>query len=98
MPQGEYLLQTAAGSTIGRILITLAKLRGVKTINVVRRKEQVQELLDIGCAALATFVAPLHSTIALKLFDNIGVVEQVFPKGFTIIDGAFDKGRNLLSP
>ncbi|KAK9909308.1 hypothetical protein WJX75_000309 [Coccomyxa subellipsoidea] len=48
VPQGEYLLQTAAGSTIGRILITLAKLRGVKTINVVRRKEQVQELLDIG--------------------------------------------------
>lgn len=50
MPKGEYLLQTAAGSTIGRQIIAVAKLRGVKTINVIRRKEQAQELLDIGCA------------------------------------------------
>ena len=48
VPAGEYLLQGAAGSTIGRQLIVMAKDRGVKTINVVRRKEQVQELLDIG--------------------------------------------------
>ncbi len=48
VPKGEYLLQGAAGSTLGRQLIAMAKERGVKTINVVRRKEQVQELLDIG--------------------------------------------------
>ena len=48
VPRGEYLLQGAAGSTLGRQLIALAKERGVKTINVVRRKEQVQELLDMG--------------------------------------------------
>ncbi|EIE20823.1 NAD(P)-binding protein [Coccomyxa subellipsoidea C-169] len=48
VPEGEYLLQTAAGSAIGRQLIVMAKLRGVKTINLVRRKEQAQELLDIG--------------------------------------------------
>ena len=50
VPEGGYLLQSAAGSTIGRQLIALAKHRGVKTINLVRRKEQVQELLDLGCA------------------------------------------------
>ena len=48
VPQGEYLLQGAAGSTLGRQLIAMAKHRGVKTINVVRRREQAQELLDIG--------------------------------------------------
>ena len=48
VPRGEYLLQGAAGSTLGRQLIAMAKERGVKTINVVRRKEQVQELLEIG--------------------------------------------------
>ena len=48
VPEGEYLLQGAAGSTLGRQLIALAKHRGVRTINVVRRREQVQELLDIG--------------------------------------------------
>ena len=48
VPKGEYLLQTAAGSTLGRQLIVLAQQRGVRTINIVRRKAQVQELLDIG--------------------------------------------------
>ena len=48
VPPGEYLLQGAAGSTLGRQLVALAKERGVKTINAVRRKEQVQELLDMG--------------------------------------------------
>ncbi len=50
VPKGKYLLQSAAGSTLGRMLIALAKHRGVRTINVVRRRAQVQELLDIGWA------------------------------------------------
>ena len=45
-------LQTAAGSVLGRMVIALAKRSGVKTINVVRRSAQKQELLDIGCAAI----------------------------------------------
>jgi len=48
VPEGEYLLQSAAGSAIGRVLIALAKQRGVKSINLVRRREQVKELLDLG--------------------------------------------------
>ena len=48
VPQGGHLLQSAAGSVLGRQLIALAKLRGVRTINLVRRQEQVQELLDLG--------------------------------------------------
>ena len=50
VPDGEYLLQTAAGSTLGRQLIALAKHIGVRTVNIVRRKAQVQELLDAGAA------------------------------------------------
>jgi NADPH2:quinone reductase len=45
---GEWLLQTAAGSTLGRIVLQLAALRGFKTINVVRRREQVEELKELG--------------------------------------------------
>lgn len=40
--------QTAAGSVVGRSIIAIAKQKGVKTINVVRRREQKQELLDLG--------------------------------------------------
>ncbi len=48
---GDWLLQTAAGSTLGRLVIQLARLNGYKTINLVRRPEQVQELLDLGADA-----------------------------------------------
>lgn len=48
---GEWVLQTAAGSTLGRIVLQLAQLKGFKTVNLVRRREQVQELLDLGADA-----------------------------------------------
>lgn len=46
--RGDWVLQTAAGSTLGRLLIQLARLRGVHTLNVVRRRSQVDELLGLG--------------------------------------------------
>jgi NADPH:quinone reductase-like Zn-dependent oxidoreductase len=48
VPKGGYLLQAAAGSALGRQLIQYAKHKGIKTINVVRRQEQVQQLKDLG--------------------------------------------------
>jgi NADPH:quinone reductase-like Zn-dependent oxidoreductase len=45
---GQWLLQTAAGSTLGRVMLQIARLRGFKTINVVRRREQVAELKALG--------------------------------------------------
>jgi len=45
---GEWLLQTAAGSTLGRVVLQIARQRGFKTINVVRRREQVEELKALG--------------------------------------------------
>lgn len=45
---GEWLLQSAAGSTLGRVVLQLARARGFRTINVVRRHEQAQELLALG--------------------------------------------------
>jgi NADPH:quinone reductase-like Zn-dependent oxidoreductase len=44
VPAGAWLLQTAAGSALGRMIIRLAKHDGYRTINVVRRREQVEEL------------------------------------------------------
>jgi len=45
---GDILLQSGAASSLGRILIHFAKFRGIKTINIVRRNEQVTELKEIG--------------------------------------------------
>jgi NADPH:quinone reductase-like Zn-dependent oxidoreductase len=43
---GQHLLITAAGSTLGRMLIRAARAEGIKTIGVVRRPEAVQELKE----------------------------------------------------
>lgn len=48
VPRGEWLLQSAANSELGRMIIRLAKHDGLRTINVVRRHEAVQELKDLG--------------------------------------------------
>src|SRR5919201_1371227 len=48
VPPGEWLLQTAAGSALGRMVIRLGRRHGFRTINVVRRREQADELLRAG--------------------------------------------------
>ncbi|MFJ4984009.1 zinc-dependent alcohol dehydrogenase family protein [Streptomyces sp. NPDC088732] len=45
---GEWLLQTAAGSTVGRLVIQLSRHLGIRTINVVRRRDAVEEIKALG--------------------------------------------------
>ena len=52
VPRGEWLLQSAAGSELGRMIIRLAKRDGIRTLNVVRRKEAVAELEALGADAV----------------------------------------------
>lgn len=51
VPRGEWLIQTAAGSALGRMVIRLGQLDRFRTINVVRRREQGEELLRLGADA-----------------------------------------------
>jgi NADPH:quinone reductase-like Zn-dependent oxidoreductase len=48
VPQGAWLVQTAAGSALGRMIVRLGQLDGFRTINIVRRREQAEELLRLG--------------------------------------------------
>lgn len=48
VPKGEYVLQTGAASVLGRMFIEYCHSQGVKTINVVRREEQKEELKALG--------------------------------------------------
>jgi NADPH:quinone reductase-like Zn-dependent oxidoreductase len=45
---GEWVVQNAANSGVGRWVIAIAKTRGLKTVNIVRRPELVAELEAIG--------------------------------------------------
>lgn len=45
---GDWFMQNSANSNVGRILIKLARLRGFRTVNIVRRPELVDELRELG--------------------------------------------------
>ena len=49
---GEWLLQTAAGSTVGQLVIQLGAHVGFKTLNVVRRRSAVDDILALGGTAV----------------------------------------------
>jgi NADPH:quinone reductase-like Zn-dependent oxidoreductase len=60
---GDWVLQNAANSSVGRYLIALARLRGIRTINVVRRESLMAELETAGAD--------------LVLLDNDDLPDQV---------------------
>jgi NADPH:quinone reductase-like Zn-dependent oxidoreductase len=45
---GDWVIQDVANSAVGRHLIVLAKARGVRTVNVVRRDDVTAELRALG--------------------------------------------------
>jgi NADPH:quinone reductase-like Zn-dependent oxidoreductase len=45
---GEWVVQNAANSGVGRWVMAFAKMRGLKTVNIVRRPELVPEIESIG--------------------------------------------------
>src|SRR6201982_4196487 len=45
---GDWIGQTAANSAVGQYIVKLAKLAGVKTLNVVRREEAAEQVRQSG--------------------------------------------------
>ncbi|EUC12234.1 zinc-dependent alcohol dehydrogenase family protein [Paraburkholderia hospita] len=48
LKEGDWIVQNAANSGIGRTVIALARKRGLRTVNFVRRPELVKELEEAG--------------------------------------------------
>lgn len=46
--EGDWVVQNAANSAVGGYIIQLAKKKGIKTINIVRRESAAQALMDLG--------------------------------------------------
>ena len=46
--RGDWLVQTAAGSVVGRLVLQIAKAQGFHTINLVRRQAQAAEIKALG--------------------------------------------------
>jgi NADPH:quinone reductase-like Zn-dependent oxidoreductase len=69
VPRGEWLLQSAAGSELGRMIIRLAKRDGVRTVNVVRRRESVAELEALGADVV---IVSTEGPIDEQVHDIVG--------------------------
>lgn len=48
LPAGGWVVQNVANSAVGRLVISLARTRGLRTINVVRREDVFDELKTLG--------------------------------------------------
>jgi NADPH:quinone reductase len=64
VPRGSWLLQSAAGSALGQMIIKLARHDGLKTVNVVRRREAIAELKALGAdAVIASTDGPIPDQV-----------------------------------
>lgn len=61
---GSWVIQNAANSAVGQLVIRLARHRGIKTVNIVRRAELVPELQAIGADAVLVGNEDLSQRVA----------------------------------
>eukprot|EP00884_Botryococcus_braunii_P004728 jgi/Botrbrau1/14256/Bobra.113_2s0004.2 len=67
IPQDEFLLQTAASSTLGKQIIMFARHKGIRTINVVRRASAKKELLALG----GDVVVDMTTEVLVEIVDEV---------------------------
>ena len=100
VPRGEWLLQSAATSELGRMMIRLAKHDGVRTVNVVRRREAVPELQRLGAdAVVVSTEGPIDEQVR-KIVGPEGVRYAIDPVvgevGTQVFQSLGEEGRMLV--
>lgn len=63
LEKGDWVVQNAANSAVGRHVIRFAKARGFKTANIVRRESLVEELTQLGADVVVTDDGDIASKI-----------------------------------
>jgi NADPH:quinone reductase len=112
VPRGEWLLQTAAASALGRMVIRLGKHFGFHTLNVVRRPDQAEDLRRAGAEhvlissgeQLAKSVRELTGGGVKFALDPVGgplsqaVIEALAPGGRLLVYGTLSGEAIPLDP
>lgn len=108
---GDWIGQTAANSAMGQYIIALAKLAGVKTLNIVRREEAAKQVRQFGGDRVLIQGDNLRKDIDDALagkklslvLDTVGgapageLAKSLKPGG-SIVSYAFQDGYPTLSP
>lgn len=102
---GDWIVQNAAASAVGRTVIQLAHRMGVRTINIVRHAEQAQELLQLGADEVFVDGPTLPERIAPELrastrlaIDAVagaatGMLARVVAEGGAVVTYGFLSGE-----
>jgi mitochondrial enoyl-[acyl-carrier protein] reductase / trans-2-enoyl-CoA reductase len=105
LSEGDYVVQNAANSGVGRALIQIARHLGIRTVNFVRREELIEEMRALGAdhvfmdstEGLAEAKALLKGT-PLRLAANavggdsaVRLMDMLFPEGTMVTYGAMSR-------
>jgi len=74
---GDWLVQTAAGSAVGRCVLQIAKLRGFQVLSLVRRADLAAELAAEGAGPALDTTAPGWFEQAQALLPKTGATAAV---------------------
>jgi NADPH:quinone reductase-like Zn-dependent oxidoreductase len=98
LKEGDWVVQNAANSAVGGYLIQLAKSRGIRTINIVRRESSAQALLDLG----ADHVIVDDSTLTTAIQSLVGdsklslAIDAVGGESFSKLASALSYGGTIV--
>jgi NADPH2:quinone reductase len=108
LKEGDWLLQTAAASSVGKLVLQLAQQYRFKTINVIRRREQESIIRNLGgneviCTADEDLKARLQELTAGKgveraidcVAGELGaeIARNLAPAGTMLVFGALSSHR-----
>src|SRR6201982_615711 len=108
LKEGDWLVQTAAASSVGKFVLQLAQQYGFKTINVIRRREQEAILRNLGgneviCTDDEDLRARLQELTAGKGVERAidcvagelgaAIVRNLAPAGTMLVYGALSSHR-----
>ncbi|MBX2825503.1 MAG: zinc-dependent alcohol dehydrogenase family protein [Gammaproteobacteria bacterium] len=82
LKEGDWVIQNAANSAVGRHVIAFCKARGLRSINIVRREVLVDELISLG----ADQVLVDHPDVATRVRERVGPDANI-PLGIDALGG-----------
>jgi trans-2-enoyl-CoA reductase len=109
---GDWVIQNAANSAVGGYLVQLAKLRGINTINVVRRASAIDAVVAAGAEHVIVDADDLPKRVREKVGDvpiKLGIdcvggvstenLARCLAEGGTLVNyGAMSGERCMISP
>ncbi|MDG2047449.1 MAG: zinc-dependent alcohol dehydrogenase family protein [Halioglobus sp.] len=99
LKKGEWLVHSAANSAVGGYIIQLAKQRGIRTVNVVRREGLAEDLMLKGGDVVLIDGPDLAAQIA-SATDNAPIalgIDAVGGKTFTRLAQSLNNGSTMVS-